>query len=97
MKKTIRNMGKKARAIRDGIYTPGRNRFGQKAKTRFIVLERETAFEQYMDAISQLNGDENIEFTVDSSCFEGHEDELSEVMAKVEAALALMSGNRKAA
>ena len=97
MKKNIRNMGRKALAISSGAYTPGHNHFGQKAKTRFIVLERETAFEQYMEAISQLNGDDNIEFTVDTSCFKGHEDELTELMAKVQAVFELMSGNWKAA
>ncbi len=61
-------------------YTPGYNIFGDKAKTQLIVLERETAFEQMMDAICQL--DRETEFTFDASCFVGHEEELCAVMAK---------------
>ena len=70
-------------------YTPGRNVFGDKAQTRLIVLDRETAFEQMMDAICQLNG--NMEFTFDMRCFNGHEDEMEEVMAKVSFFLSMMA------
>ena len=73
-------------------YTPGYNVFGDKAKTQLIVLERETAFEQMMDAICQLNGE--MEFTFDSSCFIGHEEEMEEVMAKVSFFLSMMAKSK---
>lgn len=68
-------------------YTPGKNVFGDKAETQFIVLERETALQQMLDAICQLDGGEK-EFTFDMSCFNGFEDELDEIHAKVEAFMA---------
>ena len=94
MKKTKR--AKRNAAIRSGSYTPGRNVFGEKAETHFIVLKRETAFEQYMDAICQLDGS-TMEFTFDLSCFDGHEDEMLEVMAKVQAVLEIKAKMRRAA
>ena len=75
---------KKNRTTRNNpAYTPGRNVFGEKAETHLIVLERETAFEQMMDAICQLDGSTK-EFTFDMRCFNGHEDELDLLMTKVE-------------
>ena len=94
MKKSKR--AKRNAAIRSGNYTPGRNVFGLKAETHFIVLERESAFEQMIDAMFQLDG-KTIEFTVDLSCFDGYEDEKLEVMTKVQAALELKMKYRRAA
>ena len=68
-------------------YTPGRNMFGEKAETYLIVLERETAVRQILDAIKQLDGTVAKEFTFDWSCFNGHEEEYAEVTAKVESIL----------
>ena len=86
----------KKAAIRSGDYTPGRNAFGEKAETHFIVLERDTAFEQVMDAVLSLDGSTK-EFTFDMSCFNGHEDEMNEVMAKVQKAMELILSMRKSA
>ena len=98
MKKKMKNTRKKARAIRNGSYTPGRNAFGEKAETHFIVLERETAFEQILDAILSLDESKNKkEFTFDWSNFAGHEDEIAEVMAKVQAAREMLFSMRDAA
>ncbi len=69
-------------------YTPGRNMFGEKAETYLIVLKRETALQQMLDAISQLNGGGEKEFTFDMSCFNDHPEERAEVYAKAEAFLA---------
>ncbi len=89
--KTKRN-GKKNRTTRNGIpYTPGRNMFGEKARTHFVVLKRETAFEQIMDCICQLDGSTK-EFTFDMNCFKGHEEELDYITAKVNAFMALKAG-----
>lgn len=75
---------KKNHATRNGTpYSPGRNVFGEKAETHLIVVKRETAFEQIMDAICQLDGSTK-EFTFDMSCFKGHEEELDAVMTKVQ-------------
>ena len=94
--KTKRN-AKKNRTTRNGIhYTPGRNVFGEKAETHLVVLKRETAFEQMMDCICQLDGSTK-EFTFDMSCFNGHEDEMAEVMAKVEKAMEMIFSLRRAA
>ncbi len=87
--KTKRN-SKKNRTTRNNIpYTPGRNVFGEKAETHLIVLKRETAFEQMMDCVCQLDKEGKIEFTFDMRCFIGHEEELDQVMAKVEVFMAL--------
>ncbi len=69
-------------------YTPGRNMFGEKAETHLIILKRETALQQMLDAISQLNGGGEKEFTFDMSCFNDHPEERAEVYAKAEAFLA---------
>ena len=75
-------------------YTPGRNMYGQKAETHLIVLKRETAFQQMLDAILQLDhGDK--EFTFDMRCFVGHEEELNALMAKIEAIMSLKAQSRK--
>ncbi len=84
--KTKKNSKKNRKAA---PYTPGYNVFGDKAKTQLIVLDRETAFEQMMDVICQLDGE--MEFTFDSSCFIGHEEEMEEVMAKVSFFLSMMA------
>ena len=81
-KRNNRNM-KNARAN----YTPGRNMYGEKAETHLVVLERETAVRQILDAIKQLDGTVKREFTFDWSCFIGHEEEYAEVAAKVESIL----------
>ena len=65
-----------------GAYTPGRNVFGEKAETHLIVVKRETAFEQIMDAILSFDGTTK-EYTFDMSCFTGHEDELALVEEKI--------------
>ena len=70
-------------------YTPGRNMFGERAKTALIVLERETALQQMLDAVNQLGAGYKKEFTFDMSCFEDHPEEFAEVTAKVQAYLAL--------
>ena len=87
--KTKKQSKKKRKAA---PYTPGYNVFGNKAKTQLIVLDRETAFEQMMDAICQLDGE--MEFTFDSSCFIGHEEEREEVMAKVAFFLNIMAKSK---
>ena len=68
MKKTKKRNGKRHNAI---PYTPGRNMFGGKAETHLIVLKRETALNQMLDAICQFDGSEK-EFTFDMSCFNDH-------------------------
>ena len=92
--KTKKNAKKNRKTVNNSAYTPGRNAFGQKAETHLVVLERETAFDQLMDCICQLDGSTK-EFTFDMRCFNGHEEELDEIMAKISAILALrasMSG-----
>ena len=80
---------KKNRTTRNySAYTPGRNVFGEKAETHLIVLKRETALQQILDCIGQLDGSTK-EFTFDMRCFNGHEDELDALMKKVNAILAL--------
>lgn len=80
---------KKNRTTRNNIpYTSGRNVFGDRAETHLIVLKRGTAFQQIMDCICQLDGSDK-EFTFDMRCFNGHEEELDQVMAKVNAFMAL--------
>ena len=61
---TLDNQGIPCYEIREGVawdnipYTPGRNVFGDRAETHLIVLKRETAFQQMMDCICQLDGSE---------------------------------------
>jgi hypothetical protein len=72
-------------------YTPGRNMFGEKAETYLIVLKRETALQQMLDAARQFdNYYGKIEFIFDMSCFNGYPEECAEVKAKVEAFLDIM-------
>ena len=66
-------------------YTNGRNIFGDKAKTHLIVLNKENAFEQMLDALCNL--EDNEEFTFDSSCFKDSPEEFEEIMDKVDAFL----------
>jgi hypothetical protein len=69
---------------RNGIpYTPGRNMYGQKAETHLIVLKRETALQQMLDAVRTLDGSDK-EFTFDMRCFIGHEAEAKEIMKIVQ-------------
>ncbi len=81
--KSKKNSKKNRTTHNNSGYTPGRNMFGEKAETHLVVLKRETAFEQMMDTICQLEGGKEIEFTFDCSCFSGHMDELEAVMEKV--------------
>ena len=92
--KNKKKRNKKHTTRNDFGYTPGRNMFGEKAETHLIVLKRETALQQYIDAICQLDGSTK-EFTFDCSCFIGHEDEHDEVMAKVQSFLMFMYAMRK--
>ena len=84
MKRTKKH-NKKNTTHNNSFYTPGRNVFGEKAETHLVVLKRETAFQQMMDCICQLNGEGKKEFTFDMRCFNGHEEELDQLMTKVEA------------
>ena len=81
--KTKKNAKKSRKTFNNSVYTPGRNVFGEKAETHLIVLKRETAFQQMMDAICQLDGSTK-EYTFDMRCFIGHEDELDQLMTKVQ-------------
>ena len=81
--KTKKNAKKNRKTFNNPVYTPGRNVFGEKAETHLIVLKRETAFQQIMDAICQLDGSTK-EFTFDMRCFDGHEEELDQLMTKVQ-------------
>ena len=93
--KTKKNAKKNRKIFHNSVYTPGRNVFGEKAETHLIVLKRETAFQQIMDAICQLDGSTK-EFTFDMRCFDGHEEELDQLMAKVQAFLEMKARiNRK--
>ncbi len=94
--KTKKNAKKNRKTFNNSVYTPGCNVFGDKAETHLIVIKRETAFQQMMDCLCQLEGEDNIEFTFDMRCFVGHEEELQQVMAKVERFMALKAqmGNR---
>ena len=87
--KTKKKRNKKNTTRNNSAYTPGRNAFGQKAETHLVVLERETAFKQIMDCLSQLQGEKTIEFTWDCSCFIGHEDEYRALMEKVQRIMSL--------
>ena len=81
--------GKKNRTTPSNIpYTTGRNVFGEKAETHLVILKRETAFDQMMDCICQLDGSTK-EFTFDMRCFNGHEEELNQIMAKIHTFFAL--------
>ena len=77
MKRTKKH-NKKNTTHNNSFYTPGRNVFGDKAETHLVVLKRETAFEQMMDCICQLDGSTK-EFTFDMRCFDGHKEELDQI------------------
>lgn len=67
-------------------YTEGRNVFGDKAKTKLIVVKKETAFEQLVKAICQVDEyDSEIEYTFDLSCFNDSPNELNMIMNRVNA------------
>ena len=80
MKKSKKRSG--SRRNKTPYYTPGRNMFGEVAETHLIVLERETALYQMLDAIRQLDNSRKIEFTFDCRCFEGHWEEYEEICRK---------------
>lgn len=64
-------------------YAEGRNVFGEKAKTKLIVLKRETAYEQVLEAFHQFDrSNRPIEFTFDTHCFAGHEGEFNRILNK---------------
>ena len=69
-------------------YTTGRNIFGDKCKTKLIVLRKETALEQMVEAISQIDKDD-IEFTIDANCFKDSPEEYKELMRKVDIVLTI--------
>ena len=82
---------KKTRINTTTYYTEGRNVFGQKCKTELIIIKKETALTQMLDAICTLKGDENKEYTFDVSCFKDSPAELNEVFHKVESFMRLMA------
>ena len=84
--KTKRRNKKNNEARRNSAYTPGRNVFGEKAETHLVILKRETAFQQMMDCICQLDGSTK-EFTFDMRCFDGYENERAQVLNKVQSFL----------
>ena len=69
-------------------YTKGRNMFGEKCKTKLIILKRETALEQMLDAITQIETDAT-EFTFDATCFKDSLAEYQEVLRKVDIILSI--------
>ncbi len=84
----MKKPGKKnPRSRKDIPYTPGRNIFGEKAETHLIVLKRETALQQMIDAICQLDDGGKKEFAFDISCFADYPEEFAELDAKVDAFL----------
>lgn len=68
MKKKVKKNARKHSGI-------GRNIYGQRCITKFVKLEKETALEQYMDILTDLDSYHvhNIEYTVDCSCFNDEE------------------------
>ena len=78
MKKRAKKSNRK-----NSYYTEGRNMFGDKAETHFIVLEKETALSQIINAVCQLDGSDK-EFTIDSSCFNDCPEEGEKVWHKVD-------------
>ena len=67
---------------KNAYYTEGRNMFGNKAETHLIVLKKETALSQMLDAVCQLDGSEK-EFTFDASCFKDNLEEYEQIWSKV--------------
>ncbi len=86
--KRLKKKSKKNTTRNSIPYTPGRNMFGEKAETHLIILEKETAFQQIMDCVCQLDGSKK-EFTFDPSCFADCMDEYREIMAKVQIIMGL--------
>ena len=78
----------KTKQINSG-YTPGKNVFGDKAITKLVVLERETALQQMFECVLNLEEGCNIEYAFDCSHFKGHEDELDAITRKLDMLLAL--------
>lgn len=66
----------KSKRIRKNNYN-GRNVYGQRCIAKFVKLEKETALDQYMDIIADLEASQGqtIEYTIDSSCFSCEEAE----------------------
>lgn len=83
---------KSNRRTRHPAYTPGRNIFGQRAKTELVIVERETAFQQIAECVLSLKENKRKEFTLDLSCFDGHEDERDMIMKKISVLMALQAG-----
>ena len=79
--KTKRNARKNHMTRNNSSYTPGYNMFGHKAETHYVVLKKETAFQQILECICQLDGTRK-EFTFNTSCFNGNKEELDEVLEK---------------
>ena len=69
-------------------YTPGRNIFGQIAETHYIVLKKETAFEQMLDAVRQLDGTVK-EFNFNTTCFKDDPEAFEEIARKIEVILSI--------
>ncbi len=67
---------------------PGRIVLDENTIENFLVLKRETAFQQLMDAMCKFNEDGDM-FIADLNCFDGHEEELGEVMEKVHRFMAI--------
>ena len=81
---------KKKTRINTTTYTEGRNMFGEKCKTEYIILKKETALEQILEAICTLGGEKK-EYTLDASCFKDSWDELDEVFRKAESFMRLFA------
>ena len=88
MKKTM-----KSAPLFTPYYTPGRNIFGEIAETHFIVLKKETAFEQMLDAVRQLDGSVK-EFTFDHSCFNDNPAAYEEICQKIGVILSIKMETR---
>lgn len=63
-------------------YTPGRNIFGEKVRTKLVILEKDTAFSQMVEALCHIG--ENEEITFNATCFKGCEDEYMRILDRVE-------------
>ena len=68
MKKQKKNAKKNIR--KNGIYN-GRNVYGDPCIAKFVKLEKETALDQYMAILADIENTNGkaVEYTVDSSCF----------------------------
>ena len=76
--------------INTTTYTEGRNMFGEKCKTELIVLKREIALTQMLEAICTFNGEKK-EYTFDVSCFKDSPTEFDELYTKVESFISLLA------